>query len=175
MLCRPPSATGKMPGAIGLCGQLATGKININYRTFCYNLARKRFRGAADRSGRSGRTVSVHPCAECGALQGECCPEHNQSGKMLGLFNETLRPVARDGTQSARIDYLTERPDVDATRLGVTGCSGGGTLSSYLWALDDRLTMAAPSCLSHQFLPEFRQRTAGRRRTDHSGVGGSRF
>lgn len=49
-----------------------------------------------------------------------------------------------DGMRS--IDYLVSRKDIDAKRIGVTGCSGGGTLSSYLMALDDRVRCAAPSC-----------------------------
>ena len=49
-----------------------------------------------------------------------------------------------DGIRS--LDYLAGRPDVDPKRLGCTGCSGGGTLTSYLMALDDRIAAAAPSC-----------------------------
>jgi cephalosporin-C deacetylase-like acetyl esterase len=44
------------------------------------------------------------------------------------------------------LDYLLSRPEVDAKRVGVTGNSGGGTHSTYLAALDDRLHVAAPSC-----------------------------
>jgi dienelactone hydrolase len=44
------------------------------------------------------------------------------------------------------IDYLAGRKDLDAARVGVSGCSGGGTLTSYLMALDDRVACAAPSC-----------------------------
>lgn len=44
------------------------------------------------------------------------------------------------------IDYLISRPEVDADRIGFTGCSGGGTLTSYVMALDDRVACAAPSC-----------------------------
>ena len=36
------------------------------------------------------------------------------------------------------IDYLASRPEIDPTRIGFTGCSGGGTLTSYVMALDDR-------------------------------------
>jgi cephalosporin-C deacetylase-like acetyl esterase len=49
-----------------------------------------------------------------------------------------------DGIRS--LDYLAGRPEIDAKKLGCTGCSGGGTLTSYLMALDDRVAAAAPSC-----------------------------
>lgn len=49
-----------------------------------------------------------------------------------------------DGIRS--IDYLASRPEVDPAKIGCTGCSGGGTLTSYLMALDDRIVAAAPSC-----------------------------
>ena len=51
------------------------------------------------------------------------------------------------------IDYLASRPDIDARRIGFTGCSGGGTLTSYAMALDDRVACAAPSC----YLTTFRR------------------
>ncbi len=51
------------------------------------------------------------------------------------------------------IDYLVSRPDIDAKHIGFTGCSGGGTLTSYAMALDDRVACAAPSC----YLTTFRR------------------
>ena len=66
------------------------------------------------------------------------------------------------GTNTARyriwdamraIDYLSSRPEIDAQRIGFTGCSGGGTLTSYVMALDKRVTCAAPSC----YLTTFRK------------------
>jgi dienelactone hydrolase len=44
------------------------------------------------------------------------------------------------------IDYLLTRKDVDGARIGCTGCSGGGTLTTYISALDDRVKAAAPAC-----------------------------
>jgi cephalosporin-C deacetylase-like acetyl esterase len=44
------------------------------------------------------------------------------------------------------LDYLLARPEVDAKRVGCTGNSGGGTHTSYLSGLDDRIQVAAPSC-----------------------------
>jgi dienelactone hydrolase len=42
------------------------------------------------------------------------------------------------------LDFLTSLDDVDATRLAVTGASGGGTQSMLLAALDPRLAVAVP-------------------------------
>jgi hypothetical protein len=44
------------------------------------------------------------------------------------------------------IDYLQSRPEVDPQKIGCTGNSGGGTQTSYLMVLDDRIKAAAPSC-----------------------------
>ncbi len=49
-----------------------------------------------------------------------------------------------DGIRS--LDYLASRPEIDARKIGCTGCSGGGTLTAYLMALDERIAAAAPSC-----------------------------
>jgi len=51
------------------------------------------------------------------------------------------------------IDYLLSRPEIDAARIGCTGNSGGGTLTAYLMALDERIACAAPTC----YLTTFRR------------------
>ena len=51
------------------------------------------------------------------------------------------------------IDYVSSRPEVDSKKIGYTGCSGGGTLTSFVMALDDRVTCAAPAC----YLTTFRK------------------
>lgn len=42
------------------------------------------------------------------------------------------------------IDYLISRPEVDRTRIGMTGRSGGGATSWWVAAIDDRVTAVAP-------------------------------
>ncbi|MBN2210623.1 MAG: acetylxylan esterase [Sedimentisphaerales bacterium] len=42
------------------------------------------------------------------------------------------------------VDFILSLPEVDPTRLAVTGCSGGGTQSMMLCALDDRVTINIP-------------------------------
>jgi len=49
------------------------------------------------------------------------------------------------------IDYLQSRPEVSPKRIGCTGNSGGGTQTSYLMALDDRIIAASPSCYITNF------------------------
>ncbi len=44
------------------------------------------------------------------------------------------------------LDWLESRPEIDARRIGVTGVSGGGVMTQYLAALDERVAAAAPSC-----------------------------
>ena len=44
------------------------------------------------------------------------------------------------------LDVLVSRPEVDAERVGMTGISGGGNITAYLSALDDRIFAAAPEC-----------------------------
>ncbi|MBN2376233.1 MAG: acetylxylan esterase [Sedimentisphaerales bacterium] len=49
------------------------------------------------------------------------------------------------------VDYLQERKEIDVERIGCTGNSGGGTQTSYLMALEERIKAAAPSCYITSF------------------------
>jgi hypothetical protein len=42
------------------------------------------------------------------------------------------------------IDYLVARPEVDASRIGITGRSGGGAYSWFAAAIDPRISVAVP-------------------------------
>lgn len=47
------------------------------------------------------------------------------------------------------LDYLETRPEVDGRRIGATGISGGGVMTTFLAALDERIQAAAPSCSAY--------------------------
>lgn len=66
---------------------------------------------------------------------------------LVGLNTATYR--VWDGMRT--IDYLASRPDIDPKRIGCTGNSGGGTLTAYLMALDDRIACGAPGCAITSF------------------------
>jgi cephalosporin-C deacetylase-like acetyl esterase len=71
--------------------------------------------------------------------------EHTILGIQCLLIGDNLaRYSVWDGMRA--LDYLLSRPEVDAKRLACTGNSGGGNMTAFLAALDDRIQVAAPSC-----------------------------
>ena len=72
------------------------------------------------------------------------CNGHNRTGHRAALLGwNTAQFRIWDGIRA--LDVLCARPDVNAKQLAVTGHSGGGTESSYVMAMDKRITAAAPS------------------------------
>lgn len=69
--------------------------------------------------------------------------EHSYAGAQLFITGNTLaRHFIWDGIRA--IDYLCTRSEVDTTRIGITGRSGGGTQSAYIAAFDNRIKAVAP-------------------------------
>ena len=93
--------------------------------------------------GERGQMLSQWP-----ALSGTRAHTNLGVGSTL-LGRNTARFEIWDGMRA--IDYLQSRPDVDPTRIGCAGLSGGGTQTSYLMALDERIKVAAPACYLTNF------------------------
>jgi cephalosporin-C deacetylase-like acetyl esterase len=67
--------------------------------------------------------------------------EHSMPGQALLLMGEDLTHYRIwDGMRA--IDYLLTRPEVDGARIGCAGHSGGGTLTLFISALDERVKCA---------------------------------
>ncbi len=76
--------------------------------------------------------------------------EHSYPGNQCFISGNSLaKYMIWDGIRS--IDYLVSRPEVDTTRLGITGRSGGGTQSTYIAAFDNRINVSAPECYITSF------------------------
>ena len=76
-------------------------------------------------------------------IQFVCTIEHTTAGLGSILLGSNIAQYRIwDGMRA--IDYLQSRDDIIADKIGCTGNSGGGTLTSYLMALDDRIVAAAP-------------------------------
>jgi cephalosporin-C deacetylase-like acetyl esterase len=139
-----PDAPPPFPGVLVPCGHSANGKANDVYQRACISMAKN---GMAvlcyDPIGQGERIQLLDPQGKP-AIAGSTS-EHSMVGVgalLVGRGTATYR--IWDGIRS--LDYLASRPEVDPQRLGCTGNSGGGTLTAYLMALDDRIQAAAPSC-----------------------------
>ncbi len=139
----PADGEPPMPGVLVPCGHSKNGKASRAYQSISVLLARHGF------------VVLIYDPIG----QGERCQLLNEKGKpkVWGTTEHTLTDIGArltgasaatyrtwDGVRS--IDYLVSRPEVDPERIGCTGNSGGGTMTSYLMATDDRILAAAPSC-----------------------------
>ena len=93
--------------------------------------------------GERGQMLSQWP-----SLSGTKAHTNLGVGSML-LGRNTARFEIWDGMRA--IDYLQSRPEVDPSRIGCAGLSGGGTQTSYLMALDERVEVAAPACYLTSF------------------------
>ena len=72
-------------------------------------------------------------------------PEHSQASIPANLAGQSIaRYFVYDGMRG--IDYLQSRSDIDPNRIGAYGCSGGGTITAYLAALDPRVQAVGTAC-----------------------------
>ncbi len=138
-----PDGTGPFPGVLLPCGHGDTGKAAEAYQKAAILMAQNGFAVLCyDPIGQGERNQLLDKTGKP-AIKGTT--EHTMVGLgalLIGQSTATYR--IWDGIRS--LDYLVSRPEVDAKRLGCTGNSGGGTLTAYLMALDDRIVCAAPSC-----------------------------
>lgn len=135
ILYEPEEMKGKIPAILNVNGHEYTlGKAAEYKQKRCINFAKR------------GILALSLEWLECGELSH---PEKEYEGNQhwgaayldfvganaVGLFYLAMR---------RGLDYLYEHPNVDPSRLGVTGLSGGGWQTITLSALDERVTVAVP-------------------------------
>jgi dienelactone hydrolase len=133
-----------LPGVVGSCGHSATGKAIEAYQSFAQGLARLGYVMLIfDPIGQGERLQYVD--ADLKPRRSIGVSEHLHAGNQQYLVGEFFGAWrAWDGIRA--LDYLLTRKEVDPNHVGITGNSGGGTMSTWLCGVERRWTMAAPAC-----------------------------
>jgi dienelactone hydrolase len=125
-----PKGKGPFPAVLHSMGHYPEGRMEPHIQRIVSQLARLGFVsmsfdlfGMGERKGRGNR--------------------HGLGEKALNVGRTNLSFSLVESMRA--LTYLTERPDVDKERVGVTGHSGGGLSTLLLAALDDRVRAAAPA------------------------------
>jgi dienelactone hydrolase len=138
-----------LPGVVGTCGHMDNGKAGDAYQSFAQGLARLGYVVLIfDPIGQGERLQ--YPDERLRSRIGIGVREHLYAGNQQLLVGENFAFWrAWDGIRA--LDYLLTREEVDPRHIGLTGNSGGGTTTTWLCGLDQRWTMAAPSCFVTTF------------------------
>lgn len=136
-----------LPGVVGSCGHTDNGKAAETYQSFAQGLARLGFVCLIfDPIGQGERRQYSPEKFKLAAG----VAEHQYAGHQQILTGEFFGAWrAWDGIRA--LDYLLTREEVDARHIGITGNSGGGTMTTWLCGVESRWTMAAPSCFVTTF------------------------
>jgi dienelactone hydrolase len=136
-----------LPGVVGTCGHTTNGK--AGYQEFAQGLVRQGYVVLVyDPIGQGERLQYVND--DLKSRIGVGVREHLYAGNpqtLVGEFFGAWR--AWDGVRA--LDYLLTRKEVDPKQVGVTGNSGGGTMTTWLCGVEQRWSMAAPSCFVTTF------------------------
>ena len=138
-----------LPGVVGTCGHSVNGKAYQQYQSFSQGLARQGYVMLIFDPISQGERLQ-YPGENLNSKIGAGVGEHLYAGNqqlLVGEFFGSWR--AWDGIRA--LDYLLTREEVDPKHIGVTGNSGGGTMTTWLSAVESRWTMAAPGCFVTTF------------------------
>ena len=131
----PNNRDGKVPVVLFQSGHAPLGQAHESYRRVCTTIA-----------GEGIAVFSIDPIGQgerCTLAEPSPVKEHQYFGNRTWLNGESLTKYFVADAMRA-LDYIESRPELDSTRIGATGSSGGGTMTSLIAALDDRIKAAAP-------------------------------
>lgn len=107
------------------------------------------------------RTRVLSPAAACRGCRPVLAQE-NYIGRQAWL-TDVAAPSLWVWDAIRAVDLLAARPEVDGSRLGAMGCSGGGTQTAFLASVDPRIGPAVVACYSSTFERQVRALVAGLR------------
>ncbi|WP_209146454.1 MULTISPECIES: alpha/beta hydrolase [Chitinophaga] len=133
----------KAPAVLYCSGHSATGYRSAVYQHVILNLVKKGFVVFAFDPVGQGERLEYYDAATKRSKHKWPSNEHSYPGAQLFMNGRTLAMyMIWDGIRA--VDLLLSRKEVDASRIAVTGRSGGGTQSAYIAAFDERIKVAAP-------------------------------
>jgi len=132
-----PAAPGRHPAVVMSCGHSVDAKDAPRYLRACVIAAKRGFVALMFDPYEQGERQTGEPYIST--------RHHNQIG-LLGSLMDWSMPLLRVWDGMRAIDYVASRMDVDPSRIGYMGQSGGGTLTALMEAADPRIRAAAPSC-----------------------------
>lgn len=139
----PEKLKGKTPAILNVIGHNQESFRNELYQVINYNLVKKGIIVFAIDPPGQGEHVQNYDTTLKFSSVGYSVVEHNYLGNYAFLSGYSCANYfIWDGIRA--IDYLVSRKDVDPERIGVTGWSGGGTVTSYIGALDERVKVSVP-------------------------------
>jgi len=139
-----PASQGPFPAVLVACGHSRTAKASDYNQAMCIALVQHGIAAMCyDPIGQGERSQQIDAGGR--PVQAGTTTEHFLMGVgSILVGRNTAHYRTWDGMRC--LDYLASRKDIAADKLGCTGCSGGGTMTCYLMALDDRIACAAPAC-----------------------------
>ncbi len=148
-----PSGKGKAPAILFCAGHSPEGKAAPIYQTCCQMLVKQGYLVFfPDPVSQGERWHYANDEFQAKLWSGKSSVnEHNVIGKSQRLVGDFLG-TWRVWDKIRALDVLLSHPRADKSKVGITGTSGGGTLSCYVNALDSRPTMIAPSCYMTSYL-----------------------
>ena len=143
-----PSQPGKYPGVLLPLGHWDEGKPAM--QRIAINLALKGFVALAYDPLGQGERLQAYDRRLGRSLGAGSTEQHFLAGAQSLLAGESFARY-RIWDAKRALDYLLSRPEVETDKIGCTGCSGGGTVTTYISALDSRIKVAAPACYMNSF------------------------
>ncbi len=138
----PAGGQAPYPGVISPCGHYPLSRMEPEYQCVYIDLVKAGFVVLAyDPIGQGERRQYWNPETGQTEVATASTYEHSMPGHVLLLMGEDLTQYrVWDGMRA--IDYLETRPEVDRQKIACAGHSGGGTLTLFISALDERVKCA---------------------------------